>query len=458
MNAAAPKERFDVVRFMDENCVALCVALALVALPFLGIAGGVFMCAVGALLCLAMLTRRAMRLDLWVFIPLLAYVVLNGIATFRIYGTLNEGYFGAQSIYLVIYLAIACVEDHEAEMMRKLCTGWAALVAIIALGVFAGNVLGGKALRLDWPFGNADPQGIFLVIAWFALSGFEGDDGASRLLRRCEPVILVALALTLTMASFGALVIGVIAMLLYEKSRRSWKELGRRALLLVARLVLGAGMGFLLYGLAFVTPGSWIILLGVAVVVIVAVAWERIVAFLSGHLACTVILAVASIALVAGAFFIRANAAGRFVERIAMIQDGIGYVSVDPLFGIGPFQWHHINHELGDPFPTAALIHSTLASVAVEIGLIALAALLIVVVRFFVKRREPWQRGAFIAFLVQNLFDLGFYFPAVTGLLMVTVATPRRGGVCLVGAIPKVINIVLLAFYAALAAFGLLGS
>lgn len=458
MSAAASKERFDVVRFMDENCVALCVALALVALSFLGITSGTFTSIIGAFLCLVILMRRSMRLDLWIFIPLLAYTVLSGYASFRAFGTLTEGYFGAQAVYLAIYLAIASVDEREALTMRRLCVSWAVVAAGIGIVMFVGSqFLGGLVLRLSWPLGNADPLGIFLVIAWFAFPGISGDDVWSRLLRRGEPLVLLALALTLTMTSFGALAIGAVAMLLFAKRGRSWGELGRYAAVTLARLVIGVGAGIALYGISLQAPGSWIVSLAFACVVAIVVLWSRIAELLEDRTWLAVVFALLGVVLVVGVLLIRANALARFSERIGMIENGIGYLGVNPLFGIGPFGWFELNHESG-LFPTARLIHSTLVSTAVELGIIAALALVVIAVRFFIKRRDPAQRGGFVAFIVQNAFDLGLFFPGVTCTLMVTVATPRSGGMSLTGAAPKVISIVLLALYIVLAAFGLLGS
>ena len=65
--------------------------------------------------------------------------------------------------------------------------------------------------------------------------------------------------------------------------------------------------------------------------------------------------------------------------------------------------------------------------------------LLVIVVRFFLKRRNPEQRGGFIAFFVHNMFDTSFFFPAITGLMMVTAGSPRETGACLCGTPVKIL-------------------
>lgn len=455
MNTAS-KSRFDVFQFVNENYLALCMCVAIVGFAFLGIAGSTFACVIGALLCIVIMSKRSMVLDLWIFVPLLAYVIFCGVSTLVSSGTLVDGYFGTQAVYLAVVLAIASMDDSEALVMRKLCVGLVAIVSVVALVVFVGNIAEGDVLRLNWPFGNADPEGIFLVIAWFMMQGLVGDDAASRLLRQSEVIILVTLALTLTMASFGALFVGAVAMLLYKKHANSWKDLFKSAVVLFARLVIGIGVGVALYEVAFLSPGSWLILLGVACVAALAFFWSRITAFLEDHVSCAAIFALLGIALAGVVLFMRSNSLGHFVERLEMIESGFGYISVNSLLGIGPFQWHELNHEAGGLFPTAMLIHSTPMCVAVELGVTALVALIVIVIRFFIKKRAPEQRGAFVAFLAQNLFDLGFFYPAVTSLLMVVVATPRSSGVILYGASAKVIPAVLCVFYVGMAVRGFL--
>lgn len=453
VNDSASKGRVDFVQFVNDNYLAICVALAIIALSFVGISAVAPAALIGALLCVIILTKRSMILDLWVFVPLVAYVAIGGFATYAAFGTIAEGYVGVQAVCLAIYLAIASADERESSVMRRLCVGWAVLASCVGIALFVIGEFMGPVLRLDWPFGNADPLGIFLVVAWFVIPGLSGGDALSRCLRRGEPALLVALALTLTMTSFAALAVGTIAMLLYSKRGRSWKELSLYAISTVARLVIGVGAGIVLYGVSLAMPASWVVIAVFALVVAIVAFWPKIIGTLERHAWLGVLLVLLGIVLVIGMFLIRANALARLSERIAMIQSGVDHVIANPLFGMGPFGWFDYNYGLG-LFPSARLIHSTLMSTAVELGVFAAIALVVVAVRFFIKRRDPEQRGGFIAFIVQNMFDLGFFFPAVTGLLMVTVATPRKVGVCLHGVAPRLLAAVLLACFVGLAVGG----
>lgn len=162
---SADTPRFDVVQFVSDNCVAICMLLAIVALSFTGVGNAMFVCALGAMLCVAILTKRSMKLDLWIFIPLVIYIVIGAIATFVTYGTLTEGYVCVEAVFLAIYLAIASMGDEEAFLMRRGCVAWAIVAGAVAIVLFACNAFGGVVSRLNWPLSGANAEGIFLVIA-----------------------------------------------------------------------------------------------------------------------------------------------------------------------------------------------------------------------------------------------------------------------------------------------------
>ena len=327
---SADTPRFDVAQFVSDNCVAICMLLAIVALSFTGVGNAMFVCALGAMLCVAILTKRSMKLDLWIFIPLVIYIVIGAIATFVTYGTLTEGYVCVEAVFLAIYLAIASMGDEEAFLMRRGCVAWAIVAGAVAIVLFACNAFGGVVSRLNWPLSGANAEGIFLVIAWFALRALKSDETPDRVLRLGPLLAVVA--------------------------------------------------------------------------------------------AC-----------------IRGSAPATFVERLEMMGNGFGYLSVNPLFGIGPYQWRMLNMADGDTYFNTWHIHNSLLHISVELGLIAALMLLVIVVRFFLKRRNPEQRGGFIAFFVHNMFDTSFFFPAITGLMMVTAGSPRETGACLCGAPVKIL-------------------
>ena len=118
--------------------------------------------------------------------------------------------------------------------------------------------------------------------------------------------------------------------------------------------------------------------------------------------------------------FLRPNAAATFAERLAMIRNGLGYLGVDPLLGVGPYQWRRLNLQDADTYFNTWHIHNVFVHVGVELGLIAMAMLAIAVVRHFRKREDPAQRGAFSAALVHNLMDTSFFYMATVPFLIMT--------------------------------------
>ena len=444
--------RFDVVQFVNDNCVALCTLLVIVALSFTGAGNALLVCALGLMLCVALLTKRSMKLDLWIFIPLLIYIVLCGIGSLRVYGTLTEGYVCVQAILLVVYLAMASMDEAEAYFLRQASVAWLALAAAIGTGIFVVAAFGGVVSRLGWPLGGANALGIFMVIGWFALLGLKGEGTIDRILRHAEPLILVSLALTLSLGSFGALVIGAIAMLLYAKRGRSWGAVGADAAVMIVKLVIGVGTGICLY----LAP-SWgdlplFNIVTLVYLVALVVFWPSLESFLRAHMRLTAPLAILGPVVAIIAALIRGSAPATFAERLDMISNGIGYLGVNPLFGIGPYQWRIFNMMDGDLYFNTWHIHNSLLHIAVELGIIAALMLVVIAVRFFIKRRDPEQRGAFIAFIVHNMLDTSFFFPVNASLLMVTAGSPRTTGALLYGVPVKLLAGGFLLVFAALTA------
>lgn len=435
---SADTPRFDIVQFANDNCVALCTMIVIIALSFTGAGNALMVCVMGFMLCVALLTRRSMKLDLWIFIPLLVYILLCGYASLRAYGTLTQGYVCVQAVFLVVYLAVASMDEDEARFLRQAIVAWVALAAVIGIAFFVFDAFGGVVSRLGWPLGGANALGIYMVIGWFALLGLKGSDVAERILRHVEPLILVSLALTLSLGSFGALVIAIIVMLLYSKRERTWDAVLADAAVLIVKLVIGVGTGICLY----LAP-SWgdlplFNIVTLAYLIALVMFWAQLEAFLRSHMRLTAPLAILGPVVAIVAMLIRGSAPATFFERLDMIQNGIGYLSVNPLFGVGAYQWRVLNMMDGDLYFNTWHIHNSLLHIAVELGVIAALMLLVVAVRFFVKRRDPEQRGAFVAFIVHNMLDTSLFFPAIGSLLMVTAGSPRTTGALLYGASVKV--------------------
>lgn len=103
-----------------------------------------------------------------------------------------------------------------------------------------------------------------------------------------------------------------------------------------------------------------------------------------------------------------------------MIRNGLGYISAQPVLGIGPYQWRRLNLYDGDTYFNTWHIHNIFIHVGVELGLIAMAMLLVTLIRHITKKEDSAGRGGFTAAVVHNLMDTSFFYMATVPFLMMT--------------------------------------
>ena len=269
--------------------------------------------------------------------------------------------------------------------------------------------------------GNPNAMGAMLALGWFALQSCIGELGEEqtplkRLLEGLEFLTLAALALTLSIGAFGALAVGVLAM--HICGREDVSSLLRR----LAELLFAGGCGVLLYIAGDSAGWPWLCLL--LCVYLLAAAWCRgaFRQYLKEHGRVALLICLAGVCGAGIVVFLRPNAAATFLERLAMIRNGLGYLGADPLLGVGPYQWRRLNLQDGDTYFNTWHIHNIFVHVGVELGLIAMAMLIAVVVRHFRKREDPAQRGAFCAALTHNLMDTSFFYIATVPFLIMIAA------------------------------------
>ena len=77
---------------------------------------------------------------------------------------------------------------------------------------------------------------------------------------------------------------------------------------------------------------------------------------------------------------------------------------------------------------TISILIPIISITGVELGLIAMAALIVIVVRFWRKKSSPERQGGFAAFCFHCMMDTGFFYLGITGLTMLTLGDPRQGG------------------------------
>ena len=204
-----------------------------------------------------------------------------------------------------------------------------------------------------------------------------------------------------------------------------------------AELVFAVGSGVLLYMAGDTAGQPWLCLVLCLYILAEAWYWNEFRRFLKDCRWARVLLCLAGICGAAVLIFLRPNASATFAERLAMIRNGIGYLTVNPLLGLGPYQWRLLNMQDGDLYFNTWHIHNIFVHVGVELGWIAAAMLIAAAVRHIRKREDKAQRGAFFAALLQNWLGTSFVYRATVPFLIILSSYDERKERVLGGAAAK---------------------
>lgn len=428
-----------------DHYIVVCIFMALFILTWVGVGDVAVVGILGLILCVAGCSRESAQVDLWVLVSLIGYDLASMASSYAAYGNITDGYASMHMIFPVLYLLMACLERQELMLLRQLCAVWAGVTAAAGILQFVFHaVVQGTAARLGGFLGNPNAMGIFLVLGWFALMGCledaetaEGGKGSRHVnqiiaLLSMEPILLIALALTLSMGSFVAMAAGILTLLLIrifgKGGRLSLREAAGSACRILARASLGVGTGMLLYLAAARTSVPWVCLPLLLYVLAVMVLWKKYSLFLEVYPKMAAVLSGFGLLVAAAAVFVRPSSLATFSERLEMIRNGIGYLTVHPLFGVGPYQWRMLNLYDGDTYFNTWHIHNVPIHVGVEFGWIAMVMLLAVAAGFFRKKAEPWRKAGFTAFCVHNMMDTGFFYLGITTLAMTAFGDPGERG------------------------------
>lgn len=413
----------------DHYVFALLI-LAQAALAQFGVANALSTGMVGILLCAAGLgLRRSARIDFWVAVPMAVYLILGMASSYAAYGSAVRGYPATHVIIFTVYFLMACLDGGELRLLKRLNALWAGCAAAVSLGMFLLRALAGTAGRLGGLLHNPNALGIFLVVGWFAITACLEEDGEredlpDRLMRYAEPLVLATLALTLSMGSFLAMAAGILVLLLEKKRRTSLREAFDYGCQVLAKASLCFAAGILMYVTARQTRIPWFCLFLLVWLLALAASWGAFERFLRTCRRAAMALSGGGLAVAAAAVAIRPSAVATFAERIEMMENGLGYLLFHPVLGLGPGRWQEWNLYDGDKYFGTWHIHNFLIHTGVELGLIAMAMLVIILLRHFRKTGAP---GA-AAFVVHNLMDTTFFSLGVTTLTLVAAGEPQKGG------------------------------
>ena len=321
-------------RGLLDHGLTACLLLALFMLTLMGAGSVRRVGLLGLLLCAAGVQQKAVRVDLWIFLPLVLYNLVSLASSWFTYGNLLYNYAPTQAVLPVLYLLAACLEEGELRLLRRLCGLWVCAAAVLGVAEFVWRALTTGAVRLGGVLGNPNAMGIFLVLGWFLLLDCGEEERWAPLLRRGEPLVLTALALTLSMGSFLAMAAGVLVLLARE--RRRGTPVLPLAFRLLAGASLGVGTGLLIYAAARRTDVPWFCLFPALYALALAAGWRTLGRFLAARPRMAAVIAGGGVLVAAAAVFVRPSALSTFAERLEMMRNALGYIARNPLAGVGP--------------------------------------------------------------------------------------------------------------------------
>lgn len=423
--------RHSIERGLDtlvDRYAAACIVPALFVLSVVGVGDVVVVCLLGLLLCLAGLTKQSARVDLWVLIPLLIYDLACLVSTYAAYGEIVGGYGVTHAVFPAIYLLLSCLEQGERHMLRWSCALWVGAAGAVGIGRFVFQAVTlGRVGRMSGLLGNPNAMGIFLVLGWFIVMDCAEEDKTGRL-SSLEPLLLMGTAMTLSMGSFVAMAAGILVLVAENNGTQSWGATIQYACRILAKASLGMGTGLLIFLAGARTDAPWSCLFLLAYGAAVAALWRRYERFLEAKPRMAALIAGLGTLVAAAAVVIRPSAIATFTERLEMMASGLRYLTVNPLWGVGPFQWRLLDLNDGGKYFNTWHIHNTILHVGVEMGWIAMGALIVVVLRLLSRRSSPPVRALAAAFLVHNMIDTSFFYLGVTALALTAAGGFRTQG------------------------------
>ena len=420
------------IKQLRISAVVLCLLFLLIILTLGESISPMVTGAAGILCCAAGVVRSGMRADLRIAVPLLCYIVFSIISSYVTTGDPFRGYVFVQMVVPVIFLLMATLTDEERFTLRMLCMTWAVIIAVIGIVQFISAGFTGTGERLAGVFDNANVMGIFLVMSWFALVGCDENNGAKRsvrklpgleLLRHVEPVILMALALTLSMGSFGAMAVGIIVLIICRKRQVRDTDVAALVLSTLSRASVEIGTGVMLY-VAVRLNSVWLCGAVLIYEMLLVLKWRRWAMPAFSYRITAAVFSGAGLLTALAAVFFRPSSVATFTERLEMIRNGAMYISGSPLTGCGPLRWHIMNAVDGDKYFNTTYIHDMFVHIGAELGLPAMVMLAIIVIASLVKKRPPWSRAGLAALTTHYLLDIGFSYMGVAAAAMMLLGVP----------------------------------
>ena len=412
-----------------EQPAVIGLLFALIILTLGGTGSPVSIGITGIILCLIGLFQKTIKVDLWIFLPLLLYGIFSLISSYIAVNTPFSGYVYAQLICPIIYILATSLGEHDRTVLRSLSLLYAAIISAVGILQFLIEGFKDTANRLGGIFDNANVMGIFLVMSWFSLlmlkSQADSENSLYRsLLKHLEPIFMCGIALTLSMGSFVAMAIGILVLVIYKIHTNSFSDAAIFLAEILTRASIGIGSGLLIY-IAATRTDSTLLLISVAICYIaVVVLWNRFEEYIHFNKLVSFFIVLLGLLVSLAVFIIRFTSIYTFIERIEMMKTGFGYMLGNPLTGVGPMRWHLMNMFDGDNYFNTWYIHDMFIHIGAELGVIAAILLLIVMVRSLIKQRQPETLAGIAALTFHYSIDVGFAYMGIAATAILLLGTP----------------------------------
>lgn len=438
------------------------VVASLVALTLMGPGNVMVTMIVAFVVCVVGVFQKDARFSWNVVLAWLVLCILGFVSNYIHLGTLLYGYVPLLFSCVPIYMLSRCLDQKLSHLLLGVFAIWCGIVATYAIGTFVVESVDGRTFRVSVLNIGTNVLGIFFAMGWFGAMSYqmqiarsyagndipfaqalkvccgvmgqsEGckstnvsrfDKGVSYAVTVCMPLLLSAMALTLSVGSFIALFSGVVflAAYLYHVDKGSLKDYVQIGVSWVSQIVLGVAPGAFLF-IAAASGNFPIIALDIVFLIAFCLIWPIVLRAVSST--CKISYVACAFVPVAGAAlaFLRPNAFATFAERIEMMGSGISYMGDSPLTGIGSYAWRHMDASDGGTFFNSTYIHNGFIHFGVEIGILAMIVLVILAALCFARRTKLAQQGAKFAFLVHILFDVSLFSPSAIAALICTSVT-----------------------------------
>ena len=389
----------------------------------------------GIVLCILGLLQKEIRVDLWIFISMLGYTGISLISAWQTVGNPFEGYVYMQLICPVFFFLTAALEEKEWILLKRSCLLWSAVTAAAGIVRFTVNAFSGDIKRLGGIFGNANVMGIFLVFSWFSLRDCR-DEKSPGVLAYVEPLLLYALGLTLSMGSFTAMAAGILVLILLEGRSGQGNDAFELLPELLARASAGIGAGILLY-MAAGSGSYWLCIPVLAGMIALVALWKKFEETIAGERKRATIFSGLGVLVAVSALVLRPSSIATFAERLEMMENGLGYIRENPVFGVGPRQWHLLNAFDPEKYFNTWYIHDVYLHIGVELGVCAMFLVLAVTARGLWKKRPPALRAGLAALMIHYCLEVGFVYMGVAAAAISLLGIPEKKGMILRSAAVK---------------------